>query len=132
VKRECMKQKLTQNSNVEKGCRMNFSEQIKHPKWQEKRLRILERDDFKCQGCTEEKRNENDQLHVHHLRYFKDSLYWDYDDDLLITYCNNCHNHWQSLNKGIKAFLYGPLMEQCEVFMLIDSFFRLEPKKRRA
>jgi hypothetical protein len=31
-------------------------------------------------------------LHVHHTYYILDRLPWEYDNDSLVTLCNNCHN----------------------------------------
>lgn len=67
---------------------MDFKEQIKSPKWQKKRLEILNRDNFTCQSCG----NTNETLHVHHIKYIKDKMYWDYPDSLLITLCEECHD----------------------------------------
>jgi hypothetical protein len=67
----------------------SYSELLQHPKWQEKRLRILERDGFKCTspGCQ----NTEQILHVHHLDYKKGNAPWEYDDSWLITLCRDCH-----------------------------------------
>lgn len=68
---------------------LTYSEKLRHPKWQKKRLEILQRDDFKCQspGCF----NEDKTLHVHHLDYEKDAEPWDYPNEWLITLCEDCH-----------------------------------------
>jgi 5-methylcytosine-specific restriction endonuclease McrA len=39
-----------------------YSEKLTHPKWQRKRLEILNRDGFKCVLCG----NEEMQLQIHH------------------------------------------------------------------
>lgn len=65
---------------------MNYLEQLQHPKWQKKRLEILNRDNFKCQSCSSEIKS----LHVHHFSYNKNP--WDVDNDYLITLCNDCHS----------------------------------------
>ena len=64
---------------------MNYQEQIKSPKWQRRRLEILNRDNFTCQicGCQEK------TLNVHHLMYDKNKEIWDYDDWQLITLCED-------------------------------------------
>lgn len=64
-----------------------YSEKLKDPRWQKKRLKILERDDWKCQTCGDPK----ETLHVHHLYYEKDRDPWDYPDESLITLCADCH-----------------------------------------
>ena len=66
---------------------MTYQEQIKHPKWQKKRLEILERDGFKCRVCKSEER----QLHVHHLYYVPKMLTWEYDNEGLVTVCDEHH-----------------------------------------
>lgn len=64
-----------------------YSEQIKSPKWQKRRLEILNRDNFTCQicGCTER------TLHVHHTIYIPGRKVWEYKDNQLITLCEDCH-----------------------------------------
>jgi 5-methylcytosine-specific restriction endonuclease McrA len=74
---------------------MTYKEQIKHPKWQKKRLEILQRDGFKCQHCKSTKII----LHVHHICYLKGLLIWEYDDELLITLCEDCHDLIHELTK---------------------------------
>jgi 5-methylcytosine-specific restriction endonuclease McrA len=104
-----------------------YSEQLKNPKWQRKRLEILERDDFKCQGCG----NTDQTLHVHHYRYIKGKLYWDYDDELLVTLCDFCHKDWHKLDGHIERHLHRPYIEQCELFILLESYYMLDSKRRR-
>ena len=42
----------------------NYAKYLLHPKWQEKRLKIMGRDRFKCVFCA-----DNSTLHVHHTYY---------------------------------------------------------------
>ena len=77
---------------------MEYKEQYKHPKWQKKRLEILERDDWKCQSCG----NIKSTLHVHHKEYIKDNKIWDYDNNNFITYCESCHEIIHGFKKDIK------------------------------
>ena len=65
---------------------MNYSEKLKDPRWQKKRLIVLERDNFACHFCLDPKKT----LHVHHIGY-GDGEPWDVDDKLLITLCDECH-----------------------------------------
>ncbi len=64
-----------------------YYEQLKDPRWQRKRLEILNRDNFTCQNCGDNDR----ELHVHHCKYGKTPL--DIDDEFLITYCFECHSY---------------------------------------
>lgn len=66
---------------------LSYSEQIKSPHWQKRRLQILQRDNFTCQICGSTEKT----LHVHHLCYRKDAKIWDYPDNTLITLCEDCH-----------------------------------------
>lgn len=64
---------------------MTYSEKLKHPKWQKKRLEILQRDKFKCKLCFD----TETELHIHHSKYTKEP--WDAPSKDLITYCKHCH-----------------------------------------
>ena len=66
----------------------DYKEQLKSPKWQKRRLEILQRDSFTCQICGA----TDKQLHVHHLTYIPGNDIWDYDDYRLITLCEDCHS----------------------------------------
>lgn len=64
-----------------------YTERLKHPLWQKKRLEIFNRDDFTCQKCGDTEA----ELQVHHKKYIDGCEPWEYDDSLLITYCVKCH-----------------------------------------
>ena len=65
----------------------NYSERLKDPRWQKKRLEIMERDKFSCVFCYD----STSTLNVHHRVYFPNLEPWDYPDKLLITLCESCH-----------------------------------------
>ncbi len=67
---------------------MTYKESLSHPLWQEKRLRIFERDNFTCRLCHSREKT----LEVHHLFYLDLPYAWDYSDDCLITLCADCHD----------------------------------------
>ncbi len=77
---------------------MNYSEQLKSPMWQKKRLEIMKRDKFTCQDCGD---TEN-QLQVHHKSYTYGKMVWEYDNDNLITLCEDCHSSITDIKKIIK------------------------------
>ena len=74
-----------------------YSEKFKDPRWQQKRLRILERDDWQCKSCGDRDKT----LNVHHIFYDKGKNPWEYDDDILITWCEACHSARHKLQKQI-------------------------------
>lgn len=100
---------------------MTYSEQLKHPKWQRKRLEIFERDNYTCLLC---KSNEN-QLSVHHGFYMNTFKLWDYPNESLFTLCIECHNHVTQQSNVIKrelGFLPTELfLEFSEILKLLSS-----------
>lgn len=64
----------------------SYASKLKSPKWQKKRLEILDRDSYKCRFCED----EESTLHVHHISYSNGNP-WDIDSNLLITLCESCH-----------------------------------------
>lgn len=78
----------------------NYSEQLKDPRWQRKRLEIMQRDNFTCQLCGDKLTT----LNVHHKKYNNDCKPWEYDNDTLVTICEHCHFEVEELKKSIKDF----------------------------
>lgn len=68
--------------------KLNYSEQLKHPNWQRRRLEMLNAADFKCTACG----SDDETLHVHHKYYKKNVQVWEYTDNELIVLCANCHS----------------------------------------
>lgn len=68
---------------------MTYKEQLAHPKWQIKRLKILERDNLTCQICGDTETT----LHIHHKAYDKtyQTKAWEYPDSNYMTLCSDCH-----------------------------------------
>lgn len=75
-------------SNYTKYSKYNksYSDVLQDPRWQRKRLEIMNRDNFTCQACND----TTEILNVHHLRYFGKP--WEVDDKYLITLCKKCHD----------------------------------------
>lgn len=67
-----------------------YSEYLKNPKWQKKRLEILSRDKFSCVVCGNGIENDT-SLHVHHLSYIKGRMPWEYDIKDMRVLCKMCH-----------------------------------------
>lgn len=105
---------------------MTYAEDLKHPKWQRKRLEIMQRDGWKCSGCE----SDDKPLHVHHIRYISGRKPWEYADGDLSTFCLDCHklyhsatDHYKEMNwekqlgfldrlipEGARKFRAGPFM----------------------
>lgn len=65
----------------------SYAELLKDPRWQRKRLEILEYWDFKCSHCGD----RSSPLNVHHGAYAKDKDPWDYPNEMLHCLCDHCH-----------------------------------------
>ena len=88
-----------------------YNMKLLDPKWAAKRTLILIRDNYKCRNC-----NSTQNLQVHHRQYhffealktYKDP--WDYNNNLLITLCKNCHDRGHELYKvPIKHIKHGAI-----------------------
>jgi hypothetical protein len=65
-----------------------YAEKLKDPRWQRKRLEVMQRDDFACRGCQD----KANALNVHHCYYLPRAAPWDYPEKDLVTLCESCHN----------------------------------------
>jgi len=65
-----------------------YLEKLQDPQWQKKRLKVLERDNWECQHC----KDKLSTLTVHHIWYNSFIDPWEYDDYMLITLCQKCHD----------------------------------------
>lgn len=64
-----------------------YTDLLRHPKWQRRRLEIMSRDGFACTCCHADDKT----LNVHHKRYRPGAAPWEYSDDELVTLCEDCH-----------------------------------------
>lgn len=69
-----------------KNGRTRYKEKLLDPRWQRCRLEILNRDNFRCRYCNDDKT----ELHVHHLKYQGEP--WEGDLQNKITVCKTCHS----------------------------------------
>lgn len=69
-----------------KNYKQDYSELLRSPKWQRKRLEIMQRDDWRCRSCTD----DSNELHVHHFQYTT-PMPWDEPSENLVTLCTTCH-----------------------------------------
>lgn len=66
---------------------MKYAIKYKDPRWQKKRLEVMQRDGFQCLHCG----NSKATLNVHHSYYVSGRDIWDYDESTLLTLCEPCH-----------------------------------------
>lgn len=70
-----------------------YSEKVRDPRWQRRRLEVLQRDGWMCRNCGATTKT----LEVHHLMYWSRLEMWDVDSVFLETLCTDCH--WDKTSK---------------------------------
>lgn len=96
-----------------------YSEKLRDPRWQRKRLSILERDGWACKRCGD---NET-TLVVHHFAYSGEP--WEVQDHLLLTICDRCHtdeHEYRAQNEKdfLKSF-YAAGFLSCDLIEIADA-----------
>lgn len=76
---------------------MKYSDQLRDPRWQKKRLEILKRDDWACVLCKDDTIN----LQVDHKYYTKGKMAWEYPNEALQTLCERCHDQKSVKNQKL-------------------------------
>lgn len=66
---------------------MSYSDRLRDPRWQKKRLEVMQRAEFECEVCGDKRST----LNVHHAYYEKGRQPWDYPADSLRCLCETCH-----------------------------------------
>ena len=82
----------------------SYSEKLRDPRWQKKRLCVMQRDGFACRDCGDEKST----LQVHHCHYEKGGP-WMTDERFLLTLCGDCHEERGEVEKDLKTF-FGEML----------------------
>lgn len=78
---------LPGTSEMQMATKLTYGEQLKHPNWQRRRLEIMEAASFECENCGD----KDTTLNVHHKRYVKGRMVWEYEPDELQCLCETCH-----------------------------------------
>lgn len=80
------KKKVVKKVPYKRLSKFEYSKALQHPKWQKKRLRVFQRDKWRCKECGDTETT----LHVHHKSYTK-KYPWNELMRNLITLCSKCH-----------------------------------------
>lgn len=78
------------------GIMKTYSEKLQDPRWQRKRLEIMQKDQFKCVYCNA----IDKKLNVHHRYYVSGREPWFYPDWSLVTLCDSCHSGYHQHSEG--------------------------------
>jgi 5-methylcytosine-specific restriction endonuclease McrA len=81
---------------------VSFFAKYKDPRWQRKRLEVMEASDFKCENCGA----NNKTLNVHHKSYKKNHAPWDYENEELECLCEDCHSYKHDIKNRLAAALH--------------------------
>ena len=98
----------------------NYSEKLKDPRWQKKRLKILERDFWTCMSCCDTETT----LHIHH-KVYKAKEPWDEPDEHLITLCADCHETETNEMKNAIYILNEKVKIKCELHTRVLDIIEL-------
>ena len=77
--------------------RLSYADKLKDPRWQKRRLEVMERDSWTCVRC----RSSTRTLNVNHLVYTGEP--WDAPGHALETLCEVCHGERSALEKQIRG-----------------------------
>lgn len=107
---------------------MRYQELLRDPRWQKKRLSVMNRDGFACRCCGDIQTT----LNVHHLKYKNNP--WEVDDADLLTLCKHCHELIESeygqdllINEPFLKFKKGELVLVCAFTTERLDIFRWTP-----
>lgn len=84
------------------------------PRWQAKRLRIMERDRFTCMCCL----SSDKTLNVHHRAYRKGARIWEVENEDLVTLCEDCHESVESMVRNVR--MIGDRLQHMRQIKLAD------------
>jgi len=71
--------------------KLTYSQQLKHPEWQNKSNALKNEAGWKCELCGKDQHKGEVTLSIHHTYYVKDMLLWKYPRCLLMCLCDPCH-----------------------------------------
>lgn len=111
--------------------RKTYWELLRDPRWQRRRLEIMENANFACQTCQAADKT----LNVHHRLYRKGAMPWDYSDVELVCLCEDCHeieHRWRGaldevlakLDAGSLEFILGYAEGQLALNMEVSDLDR--------
>ena len=98
--------------------KMTYREQLMHPNWQRKRLEVMEAAQFACEDCGDSEKT----LNVHHRRYVKGRMAWDYELNELQCLCQPCHEAHHDTRDLLERLLIDPSMTDGLAIGLIGGY----------
>lgn len=78
---------------------MTYSQKLLDPRWQRRKSEVQRKANFTCEDCG----STTKTIHVHHSFYIRGKEPWEYDDDLLMLLCDDCHVKRQGLEEVLQV-----------------------------
>ena len=79
---------MADKPHASKSPKYQYSEKLKDIRWQQMRLKVFERDGWRCRVCDQSSKT----IHAHHTYYDNNTEGpWDYPTETIITLCEQCH-----------------------------------------
>lgn len=100
----------------------SYIDLLKDPRWQKRRLEIMNIDGFTCQMCYDTTKT----LNVHHLIYLPGRMPWEAPDRHLITLCEDCHERQKHIN--LKAMLADLSINASSMIVLLCMLKSIIPE----
>lgn len=92
---------------------MTYQEKLKDPRWQKRRLEVLNAAFWRCEDC----KSSDKELQVHHCYYYGKLQPWEYGSELLMCLCSDCHKERQSREEAIHVEI-GKILRQTRIEFL--------------
>lgn len=80
---------------------MSYGDLLRDPRWQKKRLEMLDAAGWKCKTCGSGEKT----LNVHHRKYRSGAKPWEYENTELDVLCEDCHAALHRLRPRLDAVL---------------------------
>jgi hypothetical protein len=100
-----------------------YQELLKDPRWQKKRLEIMQKADFRCSECGSEKST----LNIHHGYYEKGKNPWEYSNSTLHCLCDDCHEERGKYEGFIKRLFSTLSLDKIERIVGYSIALYLKP-----
>ncbi len=108
-----------------------YSELLKDPRWERRRIDILLNADFTCEECGLSCWDEELTLQVHHRHYRAGAKPWEYEDADLVCLCRTCHaNITDELERVYRAVGKLRIDSLHKVVALVDRLLAAEAPMR--
>jgi 5-methylcytosine-specific restriction endonuclease McrA len=101
-----------------------YADKLRDPRWQKKRLEVMQLDNFTCRHCQ----TKTQTLNVHHINYERGKAPWEYEASALITLCEPCHRSSEDAIYALRRFLAWGHRDHVEE--LRQHFNALQAKRR--